>query len=52
MGVKIIKGKWDFSGISNLPTAIDLFINCHRVAEPKRLHSRIDKKHNYKFKTR
>jgi len=51
MIIQIVDGKWDFNSLGNLPTAIDLFINCHRVAKPQRPRGHISKEHNYKFKT-
>ena len=50
--IQVIKGKWDFSSIGNLPLAIDLFINQHRTVEVQRRKGKLNKLHNYKFKTK
>lgn len=44
---------WDWrNGYAvNLPLAIDLFFNLRRVVKVDAARSRIDKRHNYKFKT-
>ena len=49
--IQITDGKWDFSSVGDLPTAIDLFINVQRTTAPKRARCKINKEHNYKFKT-
>lgn len=52
MTISIVDGRWEFSGLDNLPTVIDAFINSHRVVKPQRQRGRISKEHNYKFKSR